>query len=494
MSFGNRLQNAAGSGNYSGGNVRGKMIGEITSNPTFKKAHGSTGHGAVDRVNPMLKQDQASRKKGRDDAAINEQVQGVEKASNAKLDSADSSYKNTMQDLVNQYESGQKVDLGAYVEQLKGLSDGAKNQATGTEETYTNTITPALTGVLGKHKTNADSAMTLEQSQDPNNPMAQQVRALYDNLGQQERQRGQQDYGVLAAMGAQAAGQQFGQMPMTSGKQGQIYGQNQAQAGNAYARAQQRMYDLQQQGVDRGFDETKHWYGEGQKSIDKYGNAAKDIQNASTAHGQTMTGLRDEQGKYGGDIFKSQTGFRENMSTLNAGIASTEKGNSYAGTTRDTTTGLNKLGRDQEGVDAQYERDMEKNRANAVLLGKSLEGAGTMGGFATGMFAGGGMAGSDKRIKNKVGNIKSSQLKEFFSAVKPKKYQYKNPNTSITRPGQRYGFMLQDVAKTKLGKEITRKMPDGTLAYDKDNLQGILVAALSDSYRGKMKTGRKKGS
>jgi len=481
-----RAQGAAGGGGYSGGNVRGA----ITSGVSGVSVPGK----AFDRVNPFLKQDQASRKKGRDDEVINEQVQGVEKASNAKLDSADAGYLSTMKDLVTQYESGQKVDLGAYVAKLQGLSDGAKNQATSTEATYTNTITPALTSVLSKHKTNADGAMTLKEASDPNNPMAQQVRGLYDNLGQQERQRGQQDYGVLAAMGAQAAGQQFGQMPMTSGKMGQIYGQNQAQAGNAYARAQQRMYDLQQQGINRGFDETKHWYGEGQKSIDKYGNAAKDIQNASTQHGQTMTGLRDEQGKYGGDMYKSQSGFRENMSTLNAGLAGTVKGNAYAGGTRDTATELSRLGRQQEGVDAQYERDMEKNRANAVLLGKSLEGAGTMGGFATGMFSGGGMMGSDKRIKNKVSDIKSSQLKEFFSAVKPKKFEYKNPNTSITRPGQRYGFMLQDVAKTKLGKQITSKMPDGTLAYDKDNLQGILVAALSDSYRGKMKTGRKKGS
>lgn len=466
-----------------GGNPR---VGGVTDNEYYKKL---TGHGAVDRVNPWLKQDQAAREKGRKDAELDARANEIENTGNQKLGAADANNLAQMKDLVAKYESGQQIDLTAYTSALTDLINQSKAQGQQTSETYNNDVLPALQEVLGQRQTNAQSAMSLEEAMDPNNKLATSIRDTYDELGQRERQRGQQDYGVLSALGAQAAQGQFGMSgPMTSGAMGQIYAQNQNQAGDAYARAQQRMYDLQQQGIERGFDDTKYWYGKGQDAISDYSGAAKDIQDASNSFSDTMGKYRGEQAGYHDNIYGGKTAFRQDMTTLNAGLADLEKANIYAGTGRETATGLGQVGRDQDRTDANYERDMEKNRANAVLFGKSLEGAGTMGGFASGLFSG--MAASDRRVKTQIGDIKREHLKEFFSAVKPKKYQYKNPHTEITKPGQRYGFMLQDVAKTKLGKAITRKMPDGTMAYDKDNLQGILVAALADSYRGRS-SGRK---
>jgi hypothetical protein len=447
--------------------------------------------GAFDRINPIYQQDRATRQKGRDDYEIDQKMSGVENTGNEALKSADQTHLGATKSAVSDYKGSQSKDLATYTSALSDLMNDSKKQSQNTQATYTNDVLPALQSVLNKQKVNADGAMTLQQAQDPNNPLATQIRDMYDQLGQRERQRGQQDYGVLAALGAQAAGQQFGNLPMTSGQMGQIMGANQRQAGDAYARAQNRMYDLQQQGIDRGFDDTKYWYEQGQNAIDKYGNAAKDIQNASTSHAGTMGAYRQEQGGYAGETYGAKSAHNQNNLVLDSGLADLEKGNVYAGTGRETATTLGQLGRDQERLDKQYETDMAKYGANAVLFGKSLEGAGNMGGFATGI--GSGMAASDRRVKSQIGDVKRSHLKEFFSAIKPKKYRYKNPNTSVTRPGQRYGFMLQDVQNTRIGKQITKKLPDGTLAYDKDNLQGVLVAALADNYRGKLRAGRKKG-
>lgn len=435
----------------------------------------------LDNQNPMVQQKKASDARAAQEAALNQQRQGVRDTNVQNLNAADEEHYGKTETNMTALKSGTQTKTDELTKQLQGLIDEAKLQGTNAEATYTNTILPALEGVLAKHKTNSDSALTLEEAMDPNNKLATSIRDLYDNLGQRERQRGQQDYGVLAAMGAQAAGQQFGQMPMTSGRMGQIYAQNQSQAGEAYARAQNRMYDLQQQGITRGFEDTKHWYGEGQKSIANYGQSAKDIQTASDTHASTMGKFRDEQSVYGGQ--KHKAGTNQDMLNFSADQSMTDlqQANKASKTGRESASQLAGLGDQTAYNDFVYGAESGRQSGAASFYG----GLGQMMSAAV---------GSDKRIKTQVGDIKKSQLKEFFSAIKPKRYKYKNPNTAITRPGQRYGFMMQDVAKTKLGKAITQKMPDGTLAYDRDNLQGILVAALADNYRGKMKQGRKVGT
>lgn len=462
---------------------------------------------AVDKVNPWLKADQANRQKGRDEYAQNQAAKAAQMAANPKYDTADANHYLQMSQLTDQYKTAQSGYLDQYVGDknsgITQLLSQSQKQAQDAQATYTNNVLPQLQEIQAKHKVNANSAMTLEEAMDPNNKLATEIRELYDRLGQQERMRGQQDFGVLSALGAQAAGGQFGVMPMTSGRMGQIYAANQTQAGDAYARAQQRMYDLQQQGIERGFDDTKHWYDKGQESIDKYGQSTKDIQTAYGNHAATMGGYRDEQAGYMGNIYDAQSQYQQGATALDMGMAHLGKQNTYASTDRELAAQMAALGRERDRSDSQYERDMGKYNANADLMKTIITGQaqasgasqGSAGAADPGMMAmlASMFAASDKRVKSQIGDIKRSQLKEFFGAIKPKKYKYKNPNTAITRPGQRYGFMLQDVAKTKLGKAITHKMPDGTLAYDKDNLQGILVAALADNYRGKLKSGRKRG-
>jgi hypothetical protein len=91
----------------------------------------------------------------------------------------------------------------------------------------------------------------------------------------------------------------------------------------------------------------------------------------------------------------------------------------------------------------------------------------------------GAAAVSDEREKRSVSKISDAEIDEFLGAIEPKRYRYKKPDAPGQAPGERLGFMLQDVADTKLGKDITRERPDGTLEYDKDNLMGVVLASLA---------------
>ncbi len=76
-------------------------------------------------------------------------------------------------------------------------------------------------------------------------------QGIYNTQAQGVGKQGLADTGVLAALGAQATSQQFGQGgPMTGNQLASLQGQNMSQAGAAYAKAQQRMADLQQQGIN----------------------------------------------------------------------------------------------------------------------------------------------------------------------------------------------------------------------------------------------------
>jgi hypothetical protein len=92
---------------------------------------------------------------------------------------------------------------------------------------------------------------------------------------------------------------------------------------------------------------------------------------------------------------------------------------------------------------------------------------------------------SDERQKKDVKDLRPEEIDEFLQAVEPKRYRYKDPAAPGAAPGERVGFMLQDVQDTAAGKAITRETDDGTLVYDKDNLDGIILAALSNLAKGK---------
>lgn len=123
--------------------------------------------------------------------------------------------------------------------------------------------------------------------------------------------------------------------------------------------------------------------------------------------------------------------------------------------------------------------DRDANKNAAILSGVATIAGGAMAG-PVGAAVANQAVSSDKRGKEDIEELSSEEIRDFLKAVNPKKYRYKNPDTPTTAPGERAGFMLQDVQDTELGNMITEKLPDQSLAYDKDNLQGVMLAALSD--------------
>lgn len=99
---------------------------------------------------------------------------------------------------------------------------------------------------------------------------------------------------------------------------------------------------------------------------------------------------------------------------------------------------------------------------------------------AIGKMAGGGtQMVSDKRAKKDIEPLSDADITEFLQAVQPKKYRYKNPGTSDQPNGDRVGFLLQDVEGTKAGDALIEKDSDGRMSFDRDNLDGLILAALS---------------
>lgn len=96
---------------------------------------------------------------------------------------------------------------------------------------------------------------------------------------------------------------------------------------------------------------------------------------------------------------------------------------------------------------------------------------------------------SDERKKTGTKGITKPELEEFFAALKPKTFNYKDPSEPGALPGLRVGFIAQDVKDTELGKDLVSKDDEGMLRYDPENLQGILLAALKEMGLGEKKKG-----
>jgi hypothetical protein len=124
------------------------------------------------------------------------------------------------------------------------------------------------------------------------------------------------------------------------------------------------------------------------------------------------------------------------------------------------------------------------NQAQANADRQAQKDAGTInaGGQIVGSILG---AVSDERAKKDIKSIEKGEIEEFLKAIEPKKFKYKEPHKPGREPGERLGFMLQDVEDTSLGKKIISKDQDGTMSYDRDNLNGIILAALSDMTKGR---------
>lgn len=394
-----------------------------------------------------------------------------------KMGSADDQYAQDYENNAGAYSQQQDIHNAGYKADLSKLESETADQSSDAKKQYTNTIQPRLKGIMEDAGREAKGAMTLQQAGDPNNKIQTQTRAMYDEQGQKAQKQGMADFGVMSALGAQAAGNQFGSgQPMTSGAMGQIYGQNQQQAGNAYASAQGRMHDLQQRGIDRGYDESNKQYDRGQGAKDRYSKSIGDIDAAESSYQGKTAKLRDERGGYSGERFgidSNANADRLNMAQQGAGI---KQQAAFGRGERDLAGLGQRYGYEQQGITNRIGIEEGARAGKIQTINKEQENGGKVMSSAAG---GATSAGSDERLKHGIKPIKDGDLDEFFNAVKPKSYKYNDPDAPGQQDGERMGFMMQDVEDTKLGKSILRPGPDGKKYYDKDNLQGIIMAGLA---------------
>lgn len=103
-------------------------------------------------------------------------------------------------------------------------------------------------------------------------------------------------------------------------------------------------------------------------------------------------------------------------------------------------------------------------------VGTMIGGAGTIGAATI---------ASDENTKQNVEGISEEQLEEFFEAISPKTFEYREPSQPGQSEGPKAGFIAQDVEGTSLGDMILRKQEGEPLKYDEQALQGMMLAAIT---------------
>ncbi len=202
---------------------------------------------------------------------VEEDAYNKNKAAADVLQSSGSDYLGRTQSNTDKYQG----DL----DRLRGETEAAQIDA---GHTYTNDIQPRMKTLMEDAQKNSADAMTLKDAMDPNNKVAAGTRALYDAQGnkvrdsynaeadrtrqayndqgagiqkqyeteaQGEGKQGLADAGVLGALGMQNMAGQLGGVPMTGGQLQALMGANQAQTGASYAKTQQRLQSLRDQGL-----------------------------------------------------------------------------------------------------------------------------------------------------------------------------------------------------------------------------------------------------
>jgi hypothetical protein len=311
----------------------------------------------------------------------NEETQGV--LDQMKKD--DSDYYNQSNDLWNQYQGDylrQGIQDRANINKLKGQ---AESQATDAQKTYTNTIKPNMMNAMEDAKKQASQAMSLKDAGDPNNSVQTAVRAMYEKQAQGVGRQGLADSGVLSALGAQAMAGPMGNMgPMTGGQMQALQGANMGQAAQAYSRAQQRMDDLKQQGIDRGFSESAAQYDRGVGARERYSNTIKDVQNAQGLNQSQQQGYRGEIGGFNQQLSQQQTAETDRNMGMRAGLNALQYGQKQGQQGRE----LGRIGDFYGGQQAGIAGRMAQSGAQS---GGIMGAVGQIGGAAAGGYFGGPM-------------------------------------------------------------------------------------------------------
>lgn len=129
---------------------------------------------------------------------------------------------------------------------------------------------------------------------------------------------------------------------------------------------------------------------------------------------------------------------------------------------------------------ASQENIASENRATQRGIARdantTAQGAGFLNAIGSGL--GAFAALSDERAKKDINKVSDSEVDEFYEALQPKGYNYKDPHAAGQSEGEKIGMMAQDVDQTALGKKLFTEQADGMKAYDPQVLDGILLAGM----------------
>lgn len=345
---------------------------------------------AIDKVNPYLKSTRAAkRKRGEDDARhaeLGEKTKGL----NTEFDAADKKYKDDFTKWSDDYTTKATGFVGTYKQEIDKLKAQSEGQASDNTSTYTNDILPAWKQLMEQGSADSASAMSLEEYNDPNSEFRRAWEDQYKREGYEARDQGLRDFGVLSSLGAQAAQGQLGAAgsPLTAGAQGQIYASNQRQSGEAFSRAQKRMFDLISQGKQVSREEADKAYGAGERAQTRFGQTAAGMQGASSQYGQDQMRYRDELGGYAGDMLGVDSALNTDLYNMGMTGAGIDKGNVYAGKGREQDLHNMIYGGQQTSSNNQAAAQ-QANYANQAKLISSL----------AEMFMGSGMGAGGKKPK-----------------------------------------------------------------------------------------------
>lgn len=137
-----------------------------------------------------------------------------------------------------------------------------------------------------------------------------------------------------------------------------------------------------------------------------------------------------------------------------------------------------------EGLRQGQFNQSQQNRGGFMqkILGGFMGGASDLGAAQIAAGSGGAGAGaaaaSDERVKKNVSKVKDDSIAEFFAALEPKSYEYKNPDMKGQSEGEKIGLMAQDVEGTEIGQKLFSEDVDGVKKYDPQVLDGVMMAAI----------------
>ncbi len=341
-----------------------------------------------------------------DSAAYQESVGAQSEATKGILEGMkkdDSDFYNQSNDLWNAYQPEYLRQGIKDREGINKLKTDATSQAKDASATYTNTIRPELMNAMEDSKKQASQAMSLKDAGDPNNAVHKAVRGMYDTQAQGVGRQGLADAGVLASLGAQAMQGQMSGGPMTGGQMQALQGANMSQSGQAFARAQQRMNDLRQQGIDRGFSESAAQYDRGTDARDRYSGSIMNIQNAQGANQSQQQGYRGEIGGYNQQLSAQQIGELDRNMGARGGLNALQYGQKQGQQSRELGRLGDMYGGQQQGIAGRMAQSGAQTSGMIGMLGQ------VGGSAAGGYFGGAGGAAAGGQAGKQLGNGSESQ-------------------------------------------------------------------------------------